>query len=93
LEDRSKNPRVTVTLGQPVVAGAGGLMPDLRGKTKRQAIALLAPLGVRVNFRGQGLVRGQLPLPGVSVPNGAACDLSCETQASIPFPSGKRSGT
>lgn len=93
VDEKAKGSRVMVTLGQPVLAGNGGLMPDLHGKTKRQAIALLAPLGVRVSFRGQGLVRGQFPLPGVSIPNGTACDLSCETQASLPPQHGKGSGT
>ena len=93
VDEKSSGSRVTVTLGQPAIAGNGGLMPDLRGKTKRQAIALLAPLGVRVSFRGQGLVRGQFPLPGASVPNGTPCDLSCEMQASLPAQQDKRSGT
>jgi cell division protein FtsI/penicillin-binding protein 2 len=92
LQDKGSSSRVTVTLGQVVAEGNGGSMPDLRGKTKRQAIAMLAPLGVRVSFRGQGLVRGQFPLPGAAVPNGTPCDLSCETQASLPVPQ-RKSGT
>lgn len=93
--ESGKPTRVTVTLGNPQVAasGDGGAMPDLRGKTKRQAIALLAPLGVRVNFRGQGLVRGQVPLPGANVSNGTMCDLSCETQAALPAPKRKGAGS
>jgi stage V sporulation protein D (sporulation-specific penicillin-binding protein) len=89
-----KKQRVTVTLGSLELAeGAGGKMPDLRGKTKRQAIALLAPLGVKVNFRGQGLVRGQFPHPGSSVGAGTMCDLACETRAALVVPSGKEGGS
>jgi cell division protein FtsI (penicillin-binding protein 3) len=37
------------------------VMPDLRGKTLRQALALLAPLGVHVDVRGRGRVVTQTP--------------------------------
>jgi len=84
LSTQGKKTKVTLTLGQVEVAGSGGVMPDLRGKTKRQAIALLAPLGVRVSFRGQGLVRQQSPAAGFRVREGADCDLSCETQVALP---------
>ena len=57
-------------------------MPDLRGKTKRQALALLAPLGVKVNFRGEGIVRSQFPPAGRSVVINTACDISCEVPVS-----------
>ncbi len=55
-----------------------GVMPDLRGKTKRQALALLAPLGLRVNFTGEGIVRVQFPPVGRSLKAVNACDLSCD---------------
>lgn len=84
LDQDAKKVRVRVTMGQIEVAGKGGVMPDLRGKTKRQAIAMLAPLGMKVSFRGQGLVRNQSPAPGLSVSDGAACNLSCETQVALP---------
>ncbi len=75
-----KAPSVQLTLGEPVEVGdAGGRMPDLRGKTKRQALALLSPLGLRVQFRGRGLIRGQSPLPGAGVGAGSSCDLACDT--------------
>jgi cell division protein FtsI (penicillin-binding protein 3) len=43
------------------------LMPDLRGKTLRQALASLAPLGVRVDVHGRGRVTTQTPAPLASL--------------------------
>jgi cell division protein FtsI/penicillin-binding protein 2 len=78
-----QNPgRLVLTLGKPEIASNGGLMPELRGKTKRQALALLAPLGVRVNFRGEGVVRSQFPLAGRSVASNMACELNCDLPVS-----------
>ena len=56
-------------------------MPDLRGKTKRQALALLAPLGLKVNFKGQGIVRAQFPPAGRAIPSNMPCDVSCDLPA------------
>jgi beta-lactam-binding protein with PASTA domain len=40
-------------------------MPDLRGRTLRQALAMLAPLDVSVKVAGRGRVVGeQAPPPG-----------------------------
>ncbi|MGH7738908.1 MAG: penicillin-binding transpeptidase domain-containing protein, partial [bacterium] len=55
-----------------------GLMPDLRGKTKRQALAMVAPLGIKVNFHGQGVIRSQFPLPGRAVSSDGLCELNCD---------------
>jgi stage V sporulation protein D (sporulation-specific penicillin-binding protein) len=74
-----QNPgKLVLTLGKPEVSQAGGLMPELRGKTKRQALAMLAPLGVKVNFHGEGVVRAQFPPAGRSVGSEAACELNCD---------------
>src|SRR5438309_6162152 len=40
------------------------VMPDLRGRPLRQALATLAPLGVRVEVSGRGSVVKQSPAPG-----------------------------
>jgi cell division protein FtsI (penicillin-binding protein 3) len=50
-------------------------MPDLRGRTLRQALAALAPLGARVAVAGRGVVRQQTPAPGVPLGPGAAIRL------------------
>jgi hypothetical protein len=67
-----------LTLGETDAERAGGVMPDLKGKTKRQALALLAPLGMKVNFKGEGVVRIQFPPPGRKVENDALCELNCD---------------
>jgi cell division protein FtsI/penicillin-binding protein 2 len=73
-----KPAKLLLTLGEPQAEEGQGVMPELRGKTKRQALALLAPLGVRVVFKGEGVVRSQFPPAGRAVQNGTPCDLSCE---------------
>ncbi len=87
------NPGVVVlTLGKPELSQAGGLMPELRGKTKRQALALLAPLGLKVNFHGEGVVQAQFPPAGRSVGPEGVCELNCNvpvTSASAAGPGGK----
>lgn len=71
--------KVVLTLGQPEDLASGkGVMPDLRGKTKRQALALLSPLGIHVNFKGEGTVKSQYPPAGRSFSSGAPCELNCD---------------
>ncbi len=70
--------KIILTLGTPVETEANGVMPDLRGKTKRQALALLSPLGVRVNFKGQGIVKTQFPPAGRAVQANTPCDINCD---------------
>ncbi len=55
-----------VRLAGAAAAPSDGLarMPDLGARTKRQALAALAPLGVEVEMVGQGLVVRQEPPPG-----------------------------
>jgi cell division protein FtsI (penicillin-binding protein 3) len=43
------------------------LMPELHGRTLRQALAALAPLGVAVKVDGRGRVKEQSPAPGEEV--------------------------
>ncbi len=76
--DLEQQTYITLTLGEPESSPVAGLMPDLRGKTKRQALALLAPLGVHVNFKGEGVVKSQFPSAGRSIANDTPCDLNCE---------------
>jgi membrane peptidoglycan carboxypeptidase len=76
--DSRQKIKVVLTLGEPEVGQTHGVMPDLRGKTKRQALALLAPLGLKVNFKGQGVVRIQFPAAGRKVENNSLCDLNCD---------------
>jgi len=58
------------------VESAGVLMPDVRGRTLRQALALLAPLGVGVEIEGRGRVTQQTPAAGERVDDDAVARLT-----------------
>ncbi len=74
-----QNPNnLVLTLGKPEISQAGGLMPNLQGKTKRQALALLSPLGLKVNFHGEGVIRSQFPPVGRTVSAEMTCELNCD---------------
>ena len=67
---------------EPSVDPAGGmspdgeaLMPDLTGKSLRQALALLGALDVNVAVAGRGIVVRQTPSPGTPLSSGASCRL------------------
>jgi len=51
------------------------VMPDLRGRPLRQALATLAPLGVRVEVSGRGSVVKQSPAPGTPLGPGVTARL------------------
>jgi len=82
---------------EPVLAGmtpaideatAERAMPDLRGKTLRQALAALAPLGVHVDVHGRGRVVSQAPAPLAPVDEGltARLELSLSPPAAAAQP-------
>jgi cell division protein FtsI (penicillin-binding protein 3) len=64
--------RLVSTVAEP----AAGLMPDVRGCTLRQALAMLAPLGVRVQLQGRGRVAQQSPAPGERLDDDAVARLT-----------------
>jgi cell division protein FtsI (penicillin-binding protein 3) len=45
-------------------------MPELRGQPLRQALAMLAPLSVRIEVQGRGVVVQQTPAAGAALPTG-----------------------
>jgi hypothetical protein len=51
------------------------VMPDLAGKSLRQALALLGALDVDVAVAGRGVVVRQTPAPGTPLAPGASCRL------------------
>jgi len=55
----------------PVTAGAPALVPDLRGKSAREATLALASLGLDVRLRGSGWVVNQEPAAGTRVDDAA----------------------
>jgi cell division protein FtsI (penicillin-binding protein 3) len=58
------------------------VMPELRGRTLRNALATLAPLGVGVKVDGRGLVVAQAPAPGAALPADAGVRLTLASSAS-----------
>jgi cell division protein FtsI (penicillin-binding protein 3) len=65
----------------PVVTlDAEATMPDLRGRSLRHALTMLAPLRLEVEVSGHGLVARQDPEPGASVEPGMAATLSLVTR-------------
>jgi cell division protein FtsI (penicillin-binding protein 3) len=71
----------TLPLGgllRPVALGGAvdGVMPDLRGLSLRQALEALAPLDVRLELAGRGVLVAQSPAPGTPLPPGATCRLT-----------------
>jgi cell division protein FtsI (penicillin-binding protein 3) len=65
----------------PVVTlDAEATMPDLRGRSLRHALAMLAPLRLEVEVNGHGLVARQDPEPGAAVEPGTPAILSLVTR-------------
>ena len=52
---------------EPAIAEGAPVMPELRGRTLRQALTTLAPLGVAVQLDGRGRVVQQSPAPGAPI--------------------------
>ena len=52
-----------------------GLVPDVRGRTLREAIATLSAQGYRARVNGNGLIDRQTPAPGTPLARGGVCDL------------------
>jgi cell division protein FtsI (penicillin-binding protein 3) len=55
--------------------GEPGLMPDLRGRSAREAALIAARRGLIVELKGSGRVRAQSPEPGQEIEPGSACVL------------------
>jgi len=65
-----------VSTTEEVEADGTRRMPDLGGKTLRQALGVLEPLGVEVRLAGQGRVVRQTPAPGEPLAPGAVARLT-----------------
>lgn len=52
-----------------------GVMPDLRGRSLREALTVLASYDVELTVAGKGLVVHQSPAPGEPLPPGTRCRL------------------
>jgi cell division protein FtsI (penicillin-binding protein 3) len=73
--------RVRRTAAAPAPSDGVGRMPDLGARTKRQALAALAPLGVEVEMIGQGLVVRQEPAAGTPLTRATTVRLALTSPA------------
>ena len=70
--------------GRPVVAPPAdepGLMPDLRGRSAREAAIVAARQGLIVELKGSGRVVTQSPEPGAELEAGMTCLLTLSRSA------------
>jgi len=68
--------RLVSTAAEPVDADGTKRMPDLAGKTLRQALGALEPLGIEVRLAGQGRIVRQIPAAGEPLEPGAVARLT-----------------
>jgi len=54
-----------------------GRMPDLRGKTLKEALFILNEIGMKYNVRGNGIVNSQSIKPGEQIVHNKVCVLNC----------------
>jgi beta-lactam-binding protein with PASTA domain len=59
----------------PAEVVAGSSMPDLRGRSAREAATLAARRGLIVELKGSGRVVSQSPEPGAEIEAGMTCSL------------------
>ncbi len=59
--------------GPTLLVTTPGQVPDLRGKTAREAVAALVARGYRARLNGAGVVVRQVPSPGTALSAGQAC--------------------
>jgi cell division protein FtsI (penicillin-binding protein 3) len=67
----------------PADLGEPGLMPDLRGRSAREAALVAARRGLIVELKGSGRVTAQTPQPGEEIEAGAACVLVLGREAAV----------
>jgi cell division protein FtsI/penicillin-binding protein 2 len=70
-----------------------GLMPDLRGLSAREALRMIAQLGLTAQLRGNGVVVNQSPEPGLPVDRGVACRLWLKRQLPAPADAAEKGAT
>jgi hypothetical protein len=77
--DAARQARIRLVSAAPIESADGVVrMPDVHGKTKRQVLALLAPLRVEVDMTGRGSVVQQDPAPGTPLDPGLTVRLTLD---------------
>jgi cell division protein FtsI (penicillin-binding protein 3) len=69
-------PQLARTAALPPIEAGPGLMPDLRGRSAREAAIAAARRGLVVELRGTGQVVAQSPPPGAEIDAGNTCVLT-----------------
>lgn len=59
------------------VRGDSVMIPDLSGKSLREAVQDLVQANLKVKVNGSGIVAGQTPEPGTLVVYGSVCEIAC----------------
>lgn len=80
---RAKHQTKSVDEAPTLLVTAPGQVPDLRGKTAREAVASLVARGYRTRIEGTGVVVRQLPPAGTALPAGKTCALHLGDAAQI----------
>ncbi|HEY3382289.1 MAG TPA: penicillin-binding protein [Vicinamibacterales bacterium] len=79
---RVAGPAVPLTILPPPGADASGqiVLPELRGLSGREALRVLARLGLSARLAGDGIVLEQYPSPGTPLEQGGSCKLGLGRQ-------------
>lgn len=76
-------PAIPVTTPRIVQVNRTDVLPDVRGLSARDAVAMLAKVGVRPRIKGSGYVVDQQPVAGTPLDDAAQCDLRLERVAHL----------
>jgi cell division protein FtsI (penicillin-binding protein 3) len=67
----------------PPLADAPGIMPDLEGRSAREAAIAAARQGLAVELSGSGRVVAQAPAPGTVIEAGDTCRLTLQRAGEV----------
>ena len=85
LKPASAMPDTASLAAAAAAAARDGLMPDVRGLSAREALRILATVGVEARLSGDGFVATQEIAPGTVIARGQSCGLVLRRQL-IPLP-------
>lgn len=86
IDDKIRSTASAAPATPPVLVAAdeNWLMPDLRGLTARDVMDLFNGKDLRLQLRGAGLVKAQLPLPGALLKRGENVAVRLEREVAVP---------
>ncbi len=65
-----------------VILSPAGVIPDVRGRSVRQAVSILKDRKLQAVVNGSGIVRNQMPEPGLPLKRGMKITLTCQPKLS-----------